>query len=326
MSTVKAIDEISDRALEFLKRQRLSPTPANYRIAFHHHDSSRAELTAAITALCDGGVRMTQAQADELYEAYFGSATDAKVSTQAFEQGAVLRHQALKLADLAASASAATSEFSRELTAQQPVIATADVATLQEIFTVTIERANRSERELAATTQEVARLRQQLEAVQGDAQRDALTGLPNRRGIDEHLAKLLRQPGATVSLAICDVDHFKRYNDRYGHAVGDRVLKTVAQSLSESVAPHFVGRWGGEEFIIAASLPLDDTAGLVERAKADLGERHFKLRENDEPLGRITFSAGVAMADPANLDATMASADALLYRAKGAGRDCVLAG
>nr|WP_281375441.1 GGDEF domain-containing protein [Sphingomonas jinjuensis] len=177
---------------------------------------------------------------------------------------------------------------------------------------------------MVATTQEVARLRQQLEAVQGDAQRDALTGLPNRRGIDEHLATLLNE-SPTVTLAICDIDHFKRYNDRYGHAVGDRVLKTVANSLSESVAPHFVGRWGGEEFIIATSLPVDATAGLVEHAKAQLAQRHFKLRENDEPLGRITFSAGVAKADPANLDATMASADALLYRAKGAGRDCVLA-
>ncbi|MBB4154504.1 diguanylate cyclase [Sphingomonas jinjuensis] len=320
---MKAVVELSERTLAFLTTQRLAPTPANYRLAFHCLDGSRAELRHAVDGLCDGGIRLTQAQADELYESFFGSAA-AAISTEAFEEGEELRHQALKLADLAASASAATSEFSRELTAHQPAIATADVAALQQIFSITIERANRSERELVATTQEVARLRQQLEAVQGDAQRDALTGLPNRRGIDEHLATLLNE-SPTVTLAICDIDHFKRYNDRYGHAVGDRVLKTVANSLSESVAPHFVGRWGGEEFIIATSLPVDATAGLVEHAKAQLAQRHFKLRENDEPLGRITFSAGVAKADPANLDATMASADALLYRAKGAGRDCVLA-
>jgi diguanylate cyclase len=320
---VRAVVEISERTLAFLTTQRLAPTPANYRLAFHHLDGSRGELRRTIDGLCDGGIRLTQAQADELYECFFGSAA-ATVSTEVFEEGEELRHQALKLADLAASASAATSEFSRELTAHQPAIATADVAALQHIFAITIERANRSERELVATTQEVARLRQQLEAVQGDAQRDALTGLPNRRGIDEHLATLLSE-SPTVTLAICDIDHFKRYNDRYGHAVGDRVLKTVASSLSESVAPHFVGRWGGEEFIIATSLPVDATAGLVEHAKAQLAQRHFKLRENDEPLGRITFSAGVAKADPADLDATMASADALLYRAKGAGRDCVLA-
>jgi diguanylate cyclase len=198
---------------------------------------------------------------------------------------------------------------------------------MQELFARTLERTQRAERELAATTAQVEQLREKLEAVQGDAERDALTGLPNRRGIDAYLAADARREAPHV-FAICDIDRFKSYNDRYGHAVGDRVLKTVAASLQETLADHFVGRWGGEEFIVIARIDVADGVKLVEAAKTALGERHFKLRETDEPMGKITFSAGVVVLpyEAEKHEAAFAAADALLYQAKEAGRDRVLAG
>ena len=321
---MQAIKAVSEAAIAWLDAQRLPASPQNYWLAFATLDGLHLELAKAVAGLTDGGLRLKQADADSLYERFFGRAATAPPAVQHDARGDALRHQTLRLADLAASATAATGEFSRELENQLPGLAAADPAELQQLAAATLERAQRSERELAATTAEVEQLRQKLEAVQGDAERDALTGLANRRGIDAHLAKACRKGGAV--LALCDLDRFKSYNDGYGHGVGDRVLKTVAVSLRESLDGHFVGRWGGEEFLAVLKGDIAEGVALLERAKAALGERHFKLRETDEPLGRITFSAGVVALpdDAAGLELALAHADALLYRAKGAGRDTVL--
>ena len=116
-----------------------------------------------------------------------------------------------------------------------------------------------------------------------------------------------------------------RYNDRYGHAVGDRVLKAVATSLAESLAGHFVGRWGGEEFLIVAECDVEAAVASLESAKEALGKRQFKLRETDEPMGRISYSAGVARLCGDTRAKAIELADAALYSAKETGRDKVLA-
>ncbi len=323
---MKAIKAVSDNAIAWLDRQRLPASPQNYWLAFATLDGLHGELARTVAELTDGGLRLKQVDADALYEEFFGRAATALPTPQAKGEADALRHQTLRLADLAASAQAVTGEFSRELASQLPELAVADPADLSRLVAATIERAQRSERELAATNAEVEQLRQKLETVQGDAERDALTGLPNRRGIDAHLAGACGA-GSGV-LAICDIDRFKSYNDRYGHAVGDRVLKTVAASLKETLDGHFVGRWGGEEFVVVAGAGVNEGVALLEDAKTALGERHFKLRETDEPMGRISFSAGVVAlpADAAGLEAALAAADALLYRAKESGRDRVIGG
>ena len=323
---MQAIKAVSEQAIGWLGTQRLSPSPQNYWLAFATLDGAHGELAKAVEGITDGGLRLKQAEADALYEQFFGRAATALPTPTHDPRQDALRHQTLRLADLAASAQSATGDFSRELESQLPGLATADPAELHRLAAATLERAQRSERELAATTAEVEQLRQKLETVQGDAERDALTGLPNRRGIDAHLAAACPQGGAV--LAICDIDRFKSYNDRYGHAVGDRVLKTVATSLRDSLDGHFVGRWGGEEFVVVLCGDVAEGVALLDRAKAELGERFFKLRETDEPMGRITFSAGVVElpADPAGLELALAHADALLYQAKEGGRDTVLGG
>lgn len=321
---MKAINAVSERAIQWLDTQRLPASPQNYWLGFAYSDGVHSELTRTVDAMLDGGVRLQQVEADTLYEQFFGRAATT-MPTPVQHRSDELRHQTLRLADLAASAQTATGEFSRELESQLPAFAAADAMGIKRLVAATLDRARRSERELAATTAEVDQLRQKLEEVQGDAERDALTGLPNRRGIDAYLAKACGS-GKPAMLAICDIDRFKAYNDHYGHAVGDRVLKTVTHSLRESLTGHFIGRWGGEEFLLVVNTSLAEGVALVERAKADLGRRAFKLRETDEPMGRITFSAGaVRLPDDAEqLDLALAHADALLYRAKDKGRDLVL--
>ncbi|WP_419807858.1 GGDEF domain-containing protein [Sphingomonas sp.] len=320
---MKAILVTSERALAFLAAQRLPPSPQNYALSFAYCGDTHLALGKVIAAIIDGGVRITQAEADALHETFLGRA--GPLPTTPRDAGAdTLRHQTLRLADLAASATAVTGEFSRELAGCIDDVARVDPTTLLELLAATLERSQRSERELATTTMQVDQLRQKLEEAQDDAERDALTGLPNRRGIQTHLSRIAPDDTGHI-VAICDIDRFKSYNDRYGHAVGDRVLKAVATSLAESLAGHFVGRWGGEEFMVVAKCDVDSAVTLLGTAKDALGDRHFKLRETDEPMGRISYSAGVAALCGTTHAMAIEEADAALYRAKEAGRNCVIA-
>ncbi len=311
---------VSDRALAFLRAQRLPPTPPNYVVAFAYAGGAHAELSKAIDCGIDGGVRLTQADMASIHERFFWRpvAPVAQVGPRPHD---ALRHQTLALADLAATASATAGRFTETLALQLADVGGIDEATLRDVLIETLARSSAAERELSATNAEVGRLREKLEAVEGDSQRDALTGLANRRGYEAYIETLAFDD---LCIAICDIDRFKSYNDRYGHSVGDRVLKTVAQSLQDSLAGHFVSRWGGEEFLVIARGSVDYVAVLLDQARDDLGNRDFKLRENDEPLGRISFSAGVAAApDRAAVAASIEWADALLYHAKRSGRDRV---
>lgn len=154
---------------------------------------------------------------------------------------------------------------------------------------------------------------------------DVLTGLWNRRYFDQRLsaevARAARQ-GRPLTIVFLDLDGFKFFNDRWGHGVGDKVLKIVARLLvDESREEDVIARWGGEEFV--ALLPDTDGAGAAEHLK----RIRLKLAETALPTGdeaaRITLSGGIAEypADAASPADLIATADRRLLRAKQTGRD-----
>ena len=308
-------------ALAFLVDQHLSPTPENYTLAYMALADPASPIGQMVKAFTCDGFRLRQSDADEIIRLHLSGSVRASTRLDRTQHDA-LRHQALKLGEAASSAAAATGAFARELSAEAGAIGGEETRTV-EIVARMIERSKSTENDLNSTASEVAALRQELETARDDAQRDQLTGLGNRRAIDRHLQRLADK-GSPRVVGLCDIDFFKNVNDRYGHGVGDRVLKQVASSLSNACAPHFVGRWGGEEFLVV--MESDDSAAgvaLLDQARGDLAKREFKLRENDEPMGQITFSGGVAFAtgDHADSIAAIHRADAALYRAKAEGRN-----
>ena len=157
---------------------------------------------------------------------------------------------------------------------------------------------------------------------------DGLTGLPNRRAFDETLAREWKRGqrlGSPLSLLLIDVDHFKNYNDHYGHLKGDDCLRQVSAALAEQGrATDFVGRYGGEEFV--ALLPHTDLEGAKEvgekfrRCVATLAIPH----EASPVAERVTISLGLATALPSEEQSSASlvqAADEHLYRAKQLGRD-----
>ncbi|MGY1951928.1 GGDEF domain-containing protein [Pseudomonas pergaminensis] len=181
---------------------------------------------------------------------------------------------------------------------------------------------------VANMEQEAQGYREHLEVQRQKALIDPLTGLPNRAAWSESLDQEVNdwhQRGNSLSLAMLDLDHFKRINDGYGHLAGDKVLKIIASVLRKRLRPSdFIARFGGEEFVLLmpdSSLADALAAGEVLRAAIEACPFHFK----GEPV-TITVSMGVAQFQPGERsDLALKRADAALYRAKAAGRNQVQA-
>jgi diguanylate cyclase (GGDEF)-like protein len=152
---------------------------------------------------------------------------------------------------------------------------------------------------------------------------DALTGLPNRRAIDDTLKRMVAQSARTLTplaALMCDLDHFKHINDQFGHGSGDDVLAAVGAALAGTKrASDFVGRYGGEEFILL--LPGTGVTGACEIAERI--RRAVAAIEVPAVTQRVTLSVGVAVLPDHAVDAGSLerAADRALYAAKGAGRD-----
>ncbi|WP_293853164.1 diguanylate cyclase [Steroidobacter sp.] len=159
------------------------------------------------------------------------------------------------------------------------------------------------------------------------AMTDELTGVPNRRAVLSQLAPLLQQPNPpTCAMLIIDIDHFKSINDQHGHAEGDEALKAVASELREDVhEPAFIGRLGGEEFVVVLpGADFDKAYRLAERFRESvMGIDTHRWRMDR----RITVSIGLTLSRPTgDTPSTMLQrADSALYDAKRAGRNCVKA-
>jgi diguanylate cyclase (GGDEF)-like protein/PAS domain S-box-containing protein len=158
---------------------------------------------------------------------------------------------------------------------------------------------------------------------------DSLTLLANRRYIDleleRHLSEMSRY-GPSFGVLLMDIDHFKVFNDTYGHEVGDRVLKTVAQSLLHNARPFDVyGRWGGEEFIgIIRNVDMTALTKIGARIRALVEQTHVKVAE---ALLHVTISLGATLAaEDDTLQSLMKRADELMYRSKEQGRNCLTTG
>ncbi|HJV62874.1 MAG TPA: tetratricopeptide repeat-containing diguanylate cyclase [Albitalea sp.] len=188
----------------------------------------------------------------------------------------------------------------------------------------------RVEAEQARQQAERARLEAQVErsraaSFQADAQRDQLTGLGNRRHLDHRLPMLLelaQRQNLPLTVALVDLDHFKQINDRFGHAVGDKVLIAMAQQLRENTrATDVLARIGGEEFLVVfPDMPSAQAVEVCERLRARVERHDWSALA---PELRVTLSVGLAHAPPYDLATLFDDADRAMYRAKNEGRNRV---
>jgi len=228
-----------------------------------------------------------------------------------------------------AEATAYGSALAQEAAALSPSPGAFDM--LMALTRTMIERTREADQRMREMGDEMDQLHGHLSEARTTATRDPLTGLKNRRAIEAKLDDAiagaevaLPTDAAALVLGYCDIDHFKAINDRLGHEVGDRVLKLVARILDEGVGNSGrVSRYGGEEFLLFFDgLSLDEAEERVDAVRRDLAARVLRVRDTDEPIGKVTFSAGLSTWMPGDgREALIRRADHALYRAKALGRN-----
>ncbi len=321
-------EHVFDSIRAFLRLHRLSPDPAHYAFAHRVICNPGGTLAQSVATLTEGGVRLTARDIQTL-GGQIGSLTvgDPAEPELADTLVAQTQMQVEGFTDMVRRVRADTEDFGRDLAASADAMRAGGGADNVILLTgLMVNRVQAAEARLAAATSEADQLREKLEEARGDARRDPLTGLPNRRAFEEAFAERM-QTGETLCLAVVDVDRFKRVNDQFGHSVGDRVLRAIADALTTACPDHFVGRYGGEEFIILFyGLDLPAARAMLEAARISVASKRYRLRESDAPLGSVTFSGGVTEAEPGEVQgAVFGRADKLLYAAKDGGRNRIYA-
>ncbi len=210
---------------------------------------------------------------------------------------------------------------------------TADVADAMSLIIrqtkAMAERNAELEDQFAKSGEEMADLRRSLDDMRLAANTDSLTGIANRKHFDARIKELIEEAavgGEPLAILLADIDHFKSFNDNFGHQVGDHVLRLVSAALGECVRGRdFVARYGGEEFaIILPQTALDGALAVAENVRATIASKRLTRKSTGENLGNITISLGAALyKDDEGPDSLVARADEGLYKAKRDGRNRV---
>ncbi len=315
----------------FLVLHGLSPDPRHYAFAYRVLIDANGPLAKSVASLTDGGVRLSARDIESLGGEIGTQAVPGPTAHPVDGLVAQTQMQVEGFTDMMQVIRAETRGFGRDLAASADAMRQShDTLGVAEVVRLTGEMLNRvqsAEAKLEAATKEASELRAKLEEARDNARRDPLTDLPNRRAFEEAFAARAGD-GAPLCVAVCDVDRFKRVNDRFGHAVGDRVLKAIGDALLGACNGHFVARYGGEEFaVLFSGLERGAALATLEIARETVAAKRYRLRESDAPLGAVTFSAGLTQAAPGEqLGTVFGRADTLLYAAKHAGRNSISAG
>lgn len=203
------------------------------------------------------------------------------------------------------------------------------VSALVDLTRSMVDKTRQIEAEMRENQKKTHALQQSLESARKAAEQDHLTGLPNRRAFEVFLkeeVKAASEKGEALSVAFCDIDHFKHINDTHGHDTGDRVLRFVGSLFARiSSEKCHVARHGGEEFVLLfRGKSVSEACEIVDQTRADLAARNLVDRNSGERMAQVSFSGGVAdvFNYPTPRDALKA-ADRALYLAKEHGRNRV---
>jgi diguanylate cyclase len=199
------------------------------------------------------------------------------------------------------------------------------------VATKEMEKTNDAlEARLKASKHEISQLQNNLEAVRNESLTDPLTTLANRKFFDLAMEKSIGdavKTGEPLSLLMTDIDHFKKFNDTFGHLTGDQVLRLVAQALKQNVKGQDVAaRYGGEEFaVVLPRTGLQQALTVGDHIRRAVMGKELMKRSTGEHLGRLTISVGVALfRKDDTAQSFIGRADAGLYAAKRAGRNRVI--
>lgn len=325
---------VAQEVLDLMRLHGVAATGSNYQVWLTYRLGENKALREAIDARIASGDAFHDDFNNEVYDRFFGG---LGASAQIVLAGERIARDLGQVVSFLESAEKKSDDYGRQLesaaTDLNTVMSPEQVRQIvSSLAAATLDMANHNQHlteQLQKSTTEIETLRTSLESVRVESLTDSLTGLANRRMFDETLRMRIDEARAQRSelcLLLCDIDHFKRFNDTWGHHTGDQILRFLASTLQGHARPDYlVARHGGEEFAMIlprATVKLaTQTADMLRTA---IQTKRLRRRSTNEDLGQVTVSIGLAQLQPGDTPQGLVErADACLYASKRNGRNQV---
>jgi diguanylate cyclase len=321
---------VAEKAMRFMSQQRVPPTPNNFHLWFNYSIGAPSDLKRAMDILIGNKRRFDAATCHDLFATYIGApaANNLTANSQLHSvMDSAKRFLTTAIADNRSQIRSMNDVADRSEAGVDPKLLVKNLVNELEKAST---RATSLEANFVEKTRELDNIRDSLTKSEERAKTDTLTGLPNRRALDEFFraAQIAAMEKDTpLSVLMIDIDHFKSVNDNFGHGVGDQVLRLIAKVLREGVREiDLPARFGGEELI--AVLPGADLAtcwAVAERIRRAISECRITRRSTDEDLPGVTVSIGVGQFQLGeSMSELIERCDRALYLAKRTGRNRVV--
>ncbi len=330
--------KLSGLALERIHKEALLPTPENYALWYVYYSEENPEIIRAIDILVATGQAITNERCQEIHQRFL---SDSSENERVRQVGDKIQTTIKEMSGMVTNVKEATSKYNTRLNEVNDQISKKKSISKEEVEiilkdvmegTQDMMKHNQTlEEELGRSSKAMKELQRDLELVRKEALTDGLTNLSNRKAFDAEIRRAAREAqkdGMAFSLLMMDIDHFKSFNDNYGHQVGDQVLRLVARTLIDGVKGRdMAARFGGEEFaILLPETNLQAALKVAESLRKAVARKEVINRNSGDKLGRITLSGGVAQyVAGENVEDLIERADAALYTAKHNGRNQIAA-
>lgn len=329
------VENWATTAIEFLQKHGLLPLPDNFAVAYHYASGSNPNLNMALDLLLVQFGSPSQAHMTELYNAHLGLEAEYRVFREA---NANIEAELKRVMAALDQTKENTNQYNETLDDFRGNLERdQSIAELRQAVGRVVEQTRmittqnqKLQSQLAQSTQQMTEIKYNLDIARKESLIDPLTEVGNRKFFDLELQRITHEAmenNTALSLLMIDIDFFKKFNDNFGHLIGDQVLRLVARTLIENLKGRdTIARYGGEEFVIM--LPQTyavDAVKVGNQLRASLCTKQLKRKNTNESLGQITISVGLTEYFPGEeLDRFVARADAALYEAKRQGRNRVI--
>ncbi len=325
----------AEQANGLIDKCSLPRRPDIYELFYAYVTGEMPEITRALDKIFTKKLLPNEEDCDEIYKLHISDASQENAMLTASD---TVQDTIGDVKTIIAAIQTASKDFGENMSGMSAQLEEAksleDVTELMKTMmseTATIVSKNQElETQLERSSEAMDTMSGELDRVRKESLTDGLTGLPNRKSFDRTLDKAYAQfieDKKPISLLVLDIDHFKSFNDTYGHQVGDRVLMLLARVLQDHATDEFFpARFGGEEFVaIASNMSVEQAAKAAESIRTGIASKEIINKTTGERLGQITVSIGVAeIKEGERITQLVERADKAMYMGKKGGRNRVV--
>lgn len=334
---IDVADNFASKAVDRMRVDKIPPVPQNFEVWYVYYANANPRLRNEVNELLLKQDKITEEHCQDLYEKYINNGHNRETYERAGNKIQMALQDVYGLMD---NMKTNTNDFTTHLKdANSKMDVNADPESIKNVLESIVKETSRMisyntelETRLSQSSVAMSDIKRDMELIRREAITDGLTGLANRKSFDEQMKRITEKShktGDIYSLIMIDIDHFKAFNDTYGHQVGDQVLRLVALTLVSGVkGQDMAARYGGEEFaIILPDTNLNAALSLANNLRKAVEKKEVINRSTGENLGQITVSLGVAQqyGGEEGAESVIGRADKALYASKNKGRNQVSA-